>query len=71
MGAIAYAEIALRLEDDQGEAIGTINDPQAAWVMLEGSYGARQSGIQVMSNSPCSPWQNRMVKLQLPCLMPI
>ena len=40
--ARAYAEIALRPEDDYGEAIATINDPNDAWTMLESSYGSQQ-----------------------------
>ncbi|HUC20060.1 MAG TPA: hypothetical protein VMR98_01030, partial [Candidatus Polarisedimenticolaceae bacterium] len=44
--ARAYAEIALRLEDDYGETIAGIQDPHSAWLMLESSYGSSQCGIQ-------------------------
>ena len=44
--ARAYAEIALRLEDDHSEAIATTSDPVAAWTMLESSFGTQQAGIQ-------------------------
>ncbi len=44
--ARAYAEIALRVDDDYGEVIAAITDPHAAWIMLERSYGAQQTGIQ-------------------------
>jgi len=44
--ARAYAEIALRLEDDYGETIAGIHDPHSAWLMLESSYGSSQCGIQ-------------------------
>jgi len=42
--ARAYAEIALRVEDEYGETIATTDDPHGAWVLLESSYGSRQSG---------------------------
>jgi len=44
--ARAYAEIALRLDEDYGETIAAISDPHQAWMMLESSYSSRQSGIQ-------------------------
>ena len=49
--ARAYAEIALWLDDDYGEAIATINDPHGAWTMLESSYGSQQLGIQAVINA--------------------
>jgi len=44
--ARAYAEIALRLDEEYGETIAAISDPHQAWMMLESSYGSQQSGIQ-------------------------
>ena len=44
--ARAYAEIALRLEDDHSETIATTSDPVTAWTMLETSFGTQQAGIQ-------------------------
>ena len=45
--ARAYAEIALRLEQDYSESIATSDgDPHGAWTMLGTSYGAQQTGIQ-------------------------
>ena len=49
--ARAYAEIALRVDDDYGEVIAAITDPRAAWTMLETSYGSQQSGIQSVVNA--------------------
>ena len=49
--ARAYAEIALRVEDDFEDVIRTIDDPHDAWVMLEQSYGSQQSSIQSVINS--------------------
>ena len=49
--ARAYAEIALRLEDEYGETISTTDNPHTAWTMLETSYGAHQSGIQSVINA--------------------
>jgi len=49
--ARAYAEIALRLDDDYGEVIDTITDPNAAWALLEASFGSQQSGIQSIVNA--------------------
>jgi len=49
--AHAYAEIALRVEDDFGEVIATIDNPHDAWTTLESSYGSRQSGIQAVINA--------------------
>ena len=46
----AYAEIALRLKEDYGEAIATTTNPRTAWTILETSYGAQQSGIQSLIN---------------------
>lgn len=44
--ARAYAEIALRLEDEFSESISSITNPRDAWRMLETTYGAQQTGIQ-------------------------
>ena len=44
--ARAYAEIALRLDEEYGETIAAISDPHQARMMLESSYGSQQSGIQ-------------------------
>ena len=49
--ARAYAEIALRVEDDYREVIAAITDPHAAWTMLESSYGSQQSSIQSVINA--------------------
>ena len=49
--ARAYAEIALRVEDDYGEVIAAITDPHTAWTTLESSYGSQQSGIQSVINA--------------------
>ena len=49
--ARAYAEIALRVEDDFGEVIATIDNPHDTWTTLESSYGSRQSGIQAVINA--------------------
>jgi len=49
--ARAYAEIALRLDDEYGETIATTSEPHDAWTMLETSYGAQQSGIQSVINA--------------------
>jgi len=49
--ARAYAEIVLRVGDDLGDVFATIDDPYNAWVMLETSYGSRQSGIQAVINA--------------------
>jgi hypothetical protein len=49
--ARAYAEIALRLEDDYGGAILAISDPHVAWSTLERSYGSQQFGIQPVINA--------------------
>ena len=49
--ARAYAEIVLRTNDDLGDIYATIEDPHDAWVMLESSYGSRQTGIQAVINS--------------------
>jgi len=48
--ARAYAEIALRVDDDYGESISMIDDPHGAWVILE-SYCSQQSGIQGAINA--------------------
>ena len=49
--ARAYAEIALRVEEDIGDVFGTDNDPHNTWVIIESSYGSRQSGIQAVINT--------------------
>ena len=49
--ARAYAEIALRVDDDYGEVIAAVTDPYAAWTTLEASYGSQQSGIQSVVNA--------------------
>ena len=49
--ARAYAEIALRVDDDYGESISMIDDPHDAWVILERSYGSQQAGIQGVINA--------------------
>ena len=49
--ARAYAEIALRVEEDIGDVFGTDDDPHNAWVIIESSYGSRQSGIQAVINA--------------------
>jgi len=49
--AHAYAEIALRVEDDFGEVIATIDNPHDMWTTLESIYGSRQSGIQAVINA--------------------
>lgn len=41
---MAYAEIALRVDDDIGEVIATITYPRVAWMIR--SYGSHQSGNQ-------------------------
>jgi len=49
--AQAYAEIVLRVEEDIGDVFGTDDDLHNAWVMIESSYGSRQSGIQAVINA--------------------
>ena len=49
--SIAYAEIALRVEDDYEDVIAMIDDPHQAWAMLESSYSPQQTGIQAVINS--------------------
>jgi hypothetical protein len=49
--ARAYAEIALRVEDDYGDAIASIDNPHDCWTILETSYGSRQSGMQAVANA--------------------
>src|SRR5258706_12188610 len=49
--ARAYAEIALRVDDDYGEVIAAITDPHQAWTTLESSYGSQQAGIQSVINA--------------------
>jgi hypothetical protein len=49
--ARAYAEIVLQVEDDVGDVFTTIDDLYDAWVMLETSYGSRQSGIRAVINA--------------------
>ena len=49
--ARADAEIALRLDDDYGETVATVNDPHEAWNTLERRYGSQQSGIQAVINA--------------------
>ena len=44
--AHTYTEIALRLEDEFSESISSITNPCDAWLMLETTYGAQQTGIQ-------------------------
>ena len=46
--ARAYAEIALRVEEDLGDVFGVDDGPHNAWVTIESSYGSRQSGIQAV-----------------------
>jgi len=59
--ARACAEIALRVEEDIGDVFGADDDPHNAWVMIESSYGSRQSGIQAVLNAELTP--DRMVRL--------
>ena len=49
--ARAYAEIALRVEDEYGDVIATSDDPHQGWTILETSYGSRQSGMQAVVNA--------------------
>lgn len=49
--ARAYAEIALRVEEDLGDVFGVDDGPHNAWVTIESSYGSRQSGIQAVLNA--------------------
>jgi hypothetical protein len=49
--ARAYTEIALRVEEGIGDVFGSDDNPHNAWVMIESSYGSRQSGIQAVLNA--------------------
>jgi len=49
--ACAYAEITLRVEDNFGEVIATIDNPHDVWTTLKSSYGSCQSGIQAVINA--------------------
>ena len=49
--ARAYAETALRVDNESGEVIAAITDPHVAWTTLERSYGSQQSGIQSIINA--------------------
>ena len=49
--ARGFAEILLRAEDELGDMYATIEDPHDVWVMLEISYGSRQSGIWAVINT--------------------
>ena len=39
------------MDNDLGDVFATYDDPHDAWVMLETSYGSRQSGIQAVINA--------------------
>ncbi len=58
----AYAEIALRLNDDYGEVIAAIMDPHTAWIMLERRYRAQQSSIQsvISAKLTLAKWDGTM-----------